>query len=185
MQAKALREYQLAAIAKAMPIARSVEVHPLASTPTTLSHTSSLPILDPHSSLNLALRASRNLGGSPGPYSQPASPAPAPYVASAPGTPGGPNSSAPTGGLPIVNIEAIRFGEYEIKTWYQAPFPEEYSRIPDGRLWICEFCLKYMKSEFQAGRHRVRWFGTLSGWSCSALIPCLAAQVPNAPSAGR
>ncbi|ORY79741.1 acyl-CoA N-acyltransferase, partial [Leucosporidium creatinivorum] len=75
---------------------------------------------------------------------------------STPGTPGGPNSSAPSGGLPIINIEAIRFGEFEIKTWYQAPFPEEYSRIPDGKLWICEFCLKYMKGEFQAGRHRLK-----------------------------
>lgn len=57
--------------------------------------------------------------------------------------------------LPIVAIKTLRFGEFEISTWYQAPFPEEYSRIPDGKLWICEFCLKYMKGEFQAQRHRV------------------------------
>lgn len=64
----------------------------------------------------------------------------------------------PPGGLasiPIANIKAIRFGEFEIETWYQAPFPEEFSRVADGRLWICEFCLKYMKGGFQAGRHRV------------------------------
>ena len=30
--------------------------------------------------------------------------------------------------------------------------------MPDGRLWICEFCLKYMKSKFGASRHRVREF---------------------------
>lgn len=58
-------------------------------------------------------------------------------------------------------IRLIRFGEFDIDTWYQAPYPEEYSLVPDGRLWICEFCLKYMKSRFMASRHRVsrrrRW----------------------------
>jgi len=54
------------------------------------------------------------------------------------------------------SITRIRFGEYEIETWYQAPYPEEYARVPDGRLWLCEFCLKYMKGAFQASRHRVR-----------------------------
>lgn len=52
-------------------------------------------------------------------------------------------------------IRTIRFGEFEIDTWYDAPFPEEYASVPDGMLWICEFCLKYMKSRFSAGRHRV------------------------------
>ncbi|KDE04310.1 hypothetical protein MVLG_05264 [Microbotryum lychnidis-dioicae p1A1 Lamole] len=59
-------------------------------------------------------------------------------------------------GIPIANIRAIRFGEFEIETWYQAPFPEEYSRVADGRLWICEFCLKYTKGGFQASRHRLK-----------------------------
>jgi hypothetical protein len=44
---------------------------------------------------------------------------------------------------------------YDIDTWYSAPYPEEYQHVPDGRLWLCEFCLKYMKSGFVAGRHRV------------------------------
>ncbi|KAJ7650711.1 hypothetical protein FB45DRAFT_730073 [Roridomyces roridus] len=55
-----------------------------------------------------------------------------------------------------MRITTIRFGQYDIKTWYNAPFPEEYSNIPDGRLWICEFCLKYMKSRFGATRHRMK-----------------------------
>jgi hypothetical protein len=54
-----------------------------------------------------------------------------------------------------LRIRTIRFGEFDIQTWYDAPFPEEYATIPDGRLWICEFCLKYMKSRFGAVRHRV------------------------------
>ena len=50
----------------------------------------------------------------------------------------------------------IRFGAFDINTWFQAPFPEEYSLVPDGRLWMCEFCLKYMKSRFMVTRHRMK-----------------------------
>ncbi|KAG6850717.1 hypothetical protein H0H93_009875 [Arthromyces matolae] len=71
-----------------------------------------------------------------------------------------PSSATPA---PVSKIEAaplrirsIRFGQYEIETWYDAPFPEEYASIPDGRLWICEFCLKYMKSQFACKRHRLK-----------------------------
>lgn len=53
-------------------------------------------------------------------------------------------------------IKRIRFGVFDIDTWYSAPYPEEYQNVPDGRLWLCEFCLKYMKSGFVAERHRVR-----------------------------
>ncbi|KIM39961.1 hypothetical protein M413DRAFT_74317, partial [Hebeloma cylindrosporum] len=56
----------------------------------------------------------------------------------------------------VLRIRTIRFGPYDIKTWYDAPFPEEYASIPDGRLWICEFCLKYMKSRFKAIRHQMK-----------------------------
>ncbi|RXW24284.1 hypothetical protein EST38_g1587 [Candolleomyces aberdarensis] len=70
-----------------------------------------------------------------------------------PSTPGAPLRQVDPN---VLRIHTIRFGEYDIKTWYDAPFPEEYSAIPDGRLWICEFCLKYMKSRFGALRHRVK-----------------------------
>ena len=53
-------------------------------------------------------------------------------------------------------ISMIRFGAFDINTWFQAPFPEEYSLVPDGRLWMCEFCLKYMKSRFMVTRHRMK-----------------------------
>lgn len=69
-----------------------------------------------------------------------------------PSTPGGPLAKIDPA---LLRIRTIRFGQYDIKTWYDAPFPEEYASIPDGRLWICEFCLKYMKSRFGACRHRV------------------------------
>ncbi|KAF9818602.1 hypothetical protein IEO21_02707 [Rhodonia placenta] len=64
-----------------------------------------------------------------------------------------PQMQQPPNGL---RIRRIRFGEYDIETWYDAPFPEEYANIPDGRLWLCEFCLKYMKSEFISRRHQLK-----------------------------
>lgn len=75
-----------------------------------------------------------------------------------PSTPGGAGSSSFQAAKfepGVLRIRTIRFGPYDIKTWYDAPFPEEYASIPDGRLWICEFCLKYMKSRFKAIRHQV------------------------------
>lgn len=52
----------------------------------------------------------------------------------------------------------IRFGKYEIKTWYSSPYPQEYAMQPV--LYLCEFCLKYMKSQSILKRHRAKchWF---------------------------
>ncbi|PPQ64138.1 hypothetical protein CVT24_008768 [Panaeolus cyanescens] len=73
----------------------------------------------------------------------------------APSTPGGhQHPQLPKFEPGTLRIRTIRFGQYDITTWYDAPFPEEYATIPDGRLWICEFCLKYMKSRFGAIRHQ-------------------------------
>ena len=76
---------------------------------------------------------------------------PSASMSPAPTTPG-PSLMHPPNGL---RIRKIRFGEFDIDTWYDAPFPEEYAAIPDGRLWMCEFCLKYMKSRFSDSRHQV------------------------------
>ncbi|NWY65024.1 KAT7 acetyltransferase, partial [Erithacus rubecula] len=51
-------------------------------------------------------------------------------------------------------IKTIAFGRYELDTWYHSPYPEEYARL--GRLYMCEFCLKYMKSQTILRRHMVR-----------------------------
>ncbi|KAK0641104.1 hypothetical protein B0T16DRAFT_419154 [Cercophora newfieldiana] len=51
-------------------------------------------------------------------------------------------------------IECIAFGDWEIDTWYAAPYPEEYSR--NSVLYICEFCLKYMNSDYVAWRHKLK-----------------------------
>lgn len=42
-------------------------------------------------------------------------------------------------------VDKIQFGKYEIDAWYFSPFPEEYGKQP--KLWICEYCIKYMKFE--------------------------------------
>lgn len=53
-------------------------------------------------------------------------------------------------------IKTIAFGRYELDTWYHSPYPEEYARL--GRLYMCEFCLKYMKSQTILRRHMVCFF---------------------------
>lgn len=54
------------------------------------------------------------------------------------------------------HIRKIQMGVYVIDVWYLAPYPEEYSRL--DVLYICEFCLKYMKSHYIAKRHKVFFF---------------------------
>ena len=51
-------------------------------------------------------------------------------------------------------IKCINFGQFEIDTWHAAPYPEEYSR--NKNLYICEFCLKYMSSDYVAWRHKLK-----------------------------
>ncbi|KAL8717774.1 MAG: hypothetical protein Q9225_005021 [Loekoesia sp. 1 TL-2023] len=55
---------------------------------------------------------------------------------------------------PPSKIKCVNFGGYEIETWYAAPYPEEYSR--NRVLYICEFCLKYMNSDYVAWRHKLK-----------------------------
>ncbi|NXP02347.1 KAT8 acetyltransferase, partial [Thinocorus orbignyianus] len=40
-------------------------------------------------------------------------------------------------------VDKIHIGHFEIDAWYFSPFPEDYGKQP--KLWICEYCLKYMK----------------------------------------
>lgn len=40
-------------------------------------------------------------------------------------------------------IDKLRIGKFEIDTWYFSPYPEEYGKV--GTLYVCEYCLKYMK----------------------------------------
>ncbi|KAK5369476.1 Histone acetyltransferase [Exophiala xenobiotica] len=55
---------------------------------------------------------------------------------------------------PPTKIKCIQFGKFVIDTFYAAPYPEEYSH--ESRLFICEYCLKYLPSEFVAYRHKLK-----------------------------
>lgn len=50
-----------------------------------------------------------------------------------------------------ISLAKIVIGQQEIESWYSAPYPEEYVR--DGRIYLCEFCLSYVKSEYTLQRH--------------------------------
>ncbi|KAG0735647.1 hypothetical protein G6F16_008324 [Rhizopus arrhizus] len=52
----------------------------------------------------------------------------------------------------LSKISKISFGNYLIDTWYIAPYPEEYNQ--NDILYICEHCMKYMRSSFITKRHQ-------------------------------
>lgn len=51
-------------------------------------------------------------------------------------------------------LKSIVFGDVEIQAWYKSQYPLEFSRIP--KLYICEFCLNYMKTETIYKRHMAK-----------------------------
>eukprot|EP01120_Amphizonella_sp_Union-15-10_P015222 TRINITY_DN7774_c0_g1_i1.p1 TRINITY_DN7774_c0_g1~~TRINITY_DN7774_c0_g1_i1.p1 ORF type:complete len:400 (-),score=60.84 TRINITY_DN7774_c0_g1_i1:58-1257(-) len=54
----------------------------------------------------------------------------------------------------VKNIQTIELGRYEIDTWYYSPYPEEFSKC--AKLYLCEFCLKYMKKDKTLIRHKLK-----------------------------
>lgn len=50
-------------------------------------------------------------------------------------------------------IDRIQFGKFEIDAWYFSPYPDEYGK--QQKLWICEYCLKYMRLEKTYRYHQV------------------------------
>lgn len=51
----------------------------------------------------------------------------------------------------VKNIQSIVLGKFEIETWYFSPYPDEY--CGDEKMYICEFCLKYMKRHLTLLKH--------------------------------
>ncbi|GAA6037076.1 hypothetical protein JCM8097_005540 [Rhodosporidiobolus ruineniae] len=99
------------------------------------------------------------MGSSSLPFAAPTSFNAARHLPSSTSTSSSLSQGPPTSSLPLVPITHLVFGHsppLEIKTWYQAPFPDEYTRVAEGRLWVCEGCLKYCRSGFEAGRHRLK-----------------------------
>jgi histone acetyltransferase MYST1 len=54
----------------------------------------------------------------------------------------------------VKNIQTISLGKYEIDTWYFSPYPEEYAG--DEKLFVCEYCLKYMKRQKTFMNHSLK-----------------------------
>ena len=52
-------------------------------------------------------------------------------------------------------------GKYEIETWYFSPYPEEYCK-DNTKLYICEYCLKYMKKRKTMCNHYIQCTALLS-----------------------
>lgn len=54
----------------------------------------------------------------------------------------------------VKNIQTIEFGRYEVDTWYFSPYPDEY--CSEDKLYICEYCLKYMKKKSVLEGHKAK-----------------------------
>lgn len=58
-------------------------------------------------------------------------------------------------GLPDVKgTKYMEMGRAQMEVWYQAPYPEEYTVLP--KIYVCEFCLKYMKAPSVMKRHAAK-----------------------------
>lgn len=65
------------------------------------------------------------------------------------------------------NIECIELGRHRLKPWYFSPYPQELTALPI--LYLCEFCLKYLKSLKCLHRHLVRTVIMSSACKAAAL----------------
>jgi len=52
----------------------------------------------------------------------------------------------------VKNIEKIIMGEWEVEAWYYSPFPNSYCNLQT--LYVCEYCLSYMKKVKTFKRHK-------------------------------
>lgn len=52
----------------------------------------------------------------------------------------------------VKNVQMIELGKHRIKPWYFSPYPIELTRT--SCIYICQFCLKYVKSLACLRRHR-------------------------------
>ena len=52
----------------------------------------------------------------------------------------------------IKNIETVIMGSWQVEAWYYSPFPPAYSNL--DTLYVCEFCLTYMKKAATYRHHR-------------------------------
>ncbi|XP_050084157.1 histone acetyltransferase KAT7 isoform X2 [Anopheles aquasalis] len=48
----------------------------------------------------------------------------------------------------------VSMGRHCMQVWYQSPYPDDATRLP--KLYLCEFCLRYQKSEVGMKRHAAK-----------------------------
>ena len=51
-------------------------------------------------------------------------------------------------------LRLIEMGRFEMEVWYQSPYPDDLARLP--KLYLCEFCLVYMRSRTILRRHAAK-----------------------------
>lgn len=68
------------------------------------------------------------------------------------------------------NIECIELGRHRLKPWYFSPYPQELTTLPI--LYLCEFCLKYLKSLKCLQRHLVRITHYVTTSPACSLVHC-------------
>ena len=56
----------------------------------------------------------------------------------------------------VKNIPRVELGRHEIECWYYAPYPDEFSgtALKEDALYVCEYCLRYMKRRATLERHK-------------------------------
>lgn len=52
----------------------------------------------------------------------------------------------------VKNVHSIELGRHEMDTWYYSPYPDDFGKC--SKLYVCRFCLKYMRKQKTCVRHR-------------------------------
>lgn len=52
----------------------------------------------------------------------------------------------------VKKITSIVMGTWQVEAWYYSPYPEEYQH--DSTLYVCEYCLKYMRKARTIKKHK-------------------------------
>jgi len=52
----------------------------------------------------------------------------------------------------VKNVDIVQIGQFQLDTWYYSPYPEEYRS--QSKLYVCEWCLKYMKKLSTLENHK-------------------------------
>nr|CAG8503261.1 11168_t:CDS:2 [Entrophospora candida] len=54
-------------------------------------------------------------------------------------------------GVKVRQTDSVVIGEHEIKCWYDSPYPDPYKNL--NKLYVCEYCMKYMRLQGTYKRH--------------------------------